>query len=154
MAVRKRAWTTRKGEQKTAWVVDYRDQSGKRHIETFDRKKRAVTRAAEVSVNIKRGTHVAPSESITVAEAAQGWLKDVVARGREEGTLHQYRQHVRTHIVPRIGRIKLAKLTDATLLPRRVAESTVAGDGAQGAHLDQDDLEAGEVRAHRRQCLD
>jgi integrase len=115
MAVRKRAWMTRKGEQKTAWVVDYRDQSGKRHIETCVRKKDADAREAQVRINIKSGTHVAPSDSLTVAEAAQGWIKEVVARGREEGTLHQYRQHVRTHIVPRIGRVKLAKLTDATL---------------------------------------
>jgi integrase len=72
MAVRKRAWATRKGEQKTAWVVDYRDQSGKRHIETFDLKKRAVTREGQVRINIKHGTHVAPSESMTVAEADRG----------------------------------------------------------------------------------
>jgi len=116
MAVRKRAWTTRKGEQKTAWVVDYRDQSGKRHIETFVRKKDADAREAQVRINIKHGTHVAPSESITVAEAAQGWLEEGKARKLEEGTLHQYRQHVRTHIVPRIGRVKLGKLTDATIV--------------------------------------
>jgi integrase len=41
MSVRKREWTTRKGEQKTAWVADYTDQSGKRHIETYTRKKDA-----------------------------------------------------------------------------------------------------------------
>ena len=48
MNSRKRVWTTRKGEQKTAWVVDYRDQGGKRHIETFDRKKDAEAREATV----------------------------------------------------------------------------------------------------------
>ena len=35
MAVRKRTWTTAKGEQREAWVVDYRDKQGDRHIETF-----------------------------------------------------------------------------------------------------------------------
>ena len=41
MAVRKRTWTTAKGEPREAWVVDYRDRQGDRHIETFDRKKDA-----------------------------------------------------------------------------------------------------------------
>jgi integrase len=115
MAVRKRAWTTRKGEQKTAWVVDYRDQGGRRHIETFDRKKDADAREATVRVNIRQGTHVAPSDSITVAAAAQQWLNRVEADGRERGTLKQYGEHVRLRIVPRIGRIKLAKLTHETV---------------------------------------
>jgi integrase len=111
MSVRKRPWITRKGEQKTAWVLDYRDQNGKRHIETFRRQKDAVAREAEVRLDIKQGTHVAPSESPTVAEAAGQWIARVKAQGREETTLQQYEQHVRTHIVPHLGRTKLAKLT-------------------------------------------
>ena len=31
MSVRKRVWTTRKGERKEAWIVDYA-VSGERHI--------------------------------------------------------------------------------------------------------------------------
>ena len=41
MSVRKRAWTTRLGERKEAWIVDYIDQQGARHIHTFARKKDA-----------------------------------------------------------------------------------------------------------------
>jgi integrase len=57
--------------------------------------------------------HVAPSESISVAEAAKNWLDHAAAQGLEYSTLMQYRQHVNLHIVPRIGRTKLAKLTRA-----------------------------------------
>ena len=39
--LRKRTWTTAKGEAKTAWFADYFDQSRTRHIKTFDRKKDA-----------------------------------------------------------------------------------------------------------------
>ena len=39
MSVRKRTWATSKGEQKEAWIVDYTDQNGERHIETFARKR-------------------------------------------------------------------------------------------------------------------
>jgi integrase len=115
MSVRKRPWITRKGEQKTAWVLDYRDQNGKRHIETFRRQKDAVAREAEVRLDVKQGTHVAPSESPTVAEAAGQWIARVKAHGREETTLQQYEQHVRTHIVPHLGRTKLARLTPAAI---------------------------------------
>jgi integrase len=33
MSVRKRKWVTRKGEPKEAWIIDYTDQDGDRHIE-------------------------------------------------------------------------------------------------------------------------
>jgi hypothetical protein len=52
MAVRKRRWRTRNGDAKEAWVVDYVDQEGDRHIETFQRKKdaeRAPSRSALTS---------------------------------------------------------------------------------------------------------
>jgi hypothetical protein len=41
MSVRKRTWTTRRGERREAWIVDYVDQDGDRHIETFEREKDA-----------------------------------------------------------------------------------------------------------------
>jgi integrase len=115
MSVRKRQWTTRKGEAKEAWIVDYTDADGDRHIETFERKKDADARHAQVAVNIARGTHHAPSKSITVAEAAERWIKAVEAKGAERTTVRQYRQHVNLHIVPRLGAAKLANLTPVNL---------------------------------------
>jgi integrase len=111
MSVRKRAWTTRKGEKKEAWIVDYSDQEGDRHIETFARKKDADDYHATVKVDVRHGVHSAPSKSVTVAEAAESWIKRVEADGRERSTLASYRQHVNLHIAPRIGKIKLAHLT-------------------------------------------
>jgi integrase len=111
MSVRKRAWTTRKGEQKEAWIVDYVDQQGGRHIRTFERKKDADAYHATVRVDVSKGQHIAPSKSETVAEAAERWIKRVEAEGRERSTVRQYRQHINLHIVPRIGGIKLAHLT-------------------------------------------
>jgi integrase len=111
MSVRKRTWTTSKGEAKEAWIVDYTDQEGDRHIETFERKKDADEYHATVKVDVRHGVHSAPSKSVTVAEAAESWIKRVEADGRERTTVRQYRQHIDLHIVPRIGRIKLAHLT-------------------------------------------
>jgi integrase len=113
MSVRKRTWTTRRGERKEAWIADYVDQDGDRHIETFDRKKDADAHHAAVRVDVGKGEHIAPSKSETLAEAAERWVKRVEAEGRERSTIRQYRQHVNLHIVPRIGSIKLAHLTSA-----------------------------------------
>jgi integrase len=111
LSVRKRKWITRKGESKQAWIVDYVDQDGDRHIETFERKKDAEAFHATVKVDVSKGEHIAASKSETIAQATQHWLNSVEARGRERGTLRQYRQHVDLHIVPRLGSIKLAHLT-------------------------------------------
>ena len=111
MSVRKRAWTSKDGERREAWVVDYRDQNGDRALRTFERKKDADAYHASVRVEVDRGAHIAPSRSETVAEAAERWLKRVEADGRERSTIRQYRQHVTLHIVPRIGAVKLSNLT-------------------------------------------
>ena len=111
MAIRKRKWATSKGETKEAWVVDYADQAGARHIQTFERKKDADEFHATVKVDVRQGTHTPSSKSLTVSEAAENWLTFVQLEGRERSTLDQYRGHVKHHIAPRIGREKLAKLT-------------------------------------------
>ena len=58
MPVRKRTWTTAKGEQREAWIVDYRDRQGDRHIETFDRKKDADAKHAEVRIGVRAGVPI------------------------------------------------------------------------------------------------
>jgi integrase len=111
MSVRKREWTTRLGEQREAWIVDYTDGSGKRHIDTFERKKDADAYEAKVKVDVNAGTHVAPDNNLTVAAVAEKWIRGVEAEGRERTTVRQYRQHIKNHILPRIGAVRLAKLT-------------------------------------------
>jgi integrase len=111
MSVRKRTWTTRKGEKKEAWIVDYTDQAAKRHIQTFERKKEADEYHATVRVDVRQGVHTPQSKGITVAEAADDWIAFVKLEGRERTTQIAYRQQVDLHINPRLGREKLAKLT-------------------------------------------
>jgi integrase len=111
MSVRRRSWTTQSGEAREAWVVNYTDVSGARRLATFGRKKDADAYEVEVRSAIRAGTHSAPSVSPTTAEAAEAWLLFVEGEGRERSTVKQYREHVRLHINPRIGREKLASLT-------------------------------------------
>jgi integrase len=111
VSVRKRTWRTRTGEMKGAWVVDYVDQRGERHIKTFNRKKDADAFEAVVGVDVRRGIHVPDSQSIMVAEAAKLWLTSCEAAGLERSTLSAYQQHVGLHIVPVIGAMKLSQLS-------------------------------------------
>src|SRR5262245_6220685 len=114
MSVLKRTWTTKTGEKREAWRVDW-FVDGKREFQTFERKKDADDFYATVRVDIRKGLHVAPSKTPTVAEAAESWIKRVEADGREATTIKQYRQHIDLHIVPRIGRFKLAQLAPAKI---------------------------------------
>jgi integrase len=111
MSVRKRKWVTKSGESRESWIVDYTDADGDRHIETFERKKDADARHAEVSVDVKAGTHIAPSKAQTVAEAGEAWLAAAEARGLERASIKQYREHLRLHIEPAIGPMKLPDVT-------------------------------------------
>jgi integrase len=110
MSVRRRTWKTQTGEPREAWIVSYADQSGTRHIATFERKRDADAYHAKVGVDVRAGTHTAPSKSITIRQAGENWIESVALDDREESTLAQYRQHT-AHINERIGNIKLAELT-------------------------------------------
>jgi integrase len=108
LSVRKRNWVTSKGEAKTAWIVDYSDQSGERHIKTFEKKKDADGYHATVKLDVARGVHT--STKATVAEAGAKWITDAEDR-LEPATIETYRQHLNNHIVPYLGAAKLSVLT-------------------------------------------
>ena len=109
-SIRKRSWQTDAGAR-TAWVVDYKDQAGRRRLKTFDRKRDADAFRIKAGDEIHQGTHTPDSASVTVAEAAEQWLERVELRGRERSTLKQYREHVDLHINPLLGNVKLSRLT-------------------------------------------
>jgi integrase len=101
---------TRKGEAKEAWIVDYA-VNGTRHLKTFARKKDADAYEAQVSVDVRKGIHIAPSKSITVAEAGELWIKACEGDQLERASIDAYRQHLRLHIRPYLGNYKLVQLT-------------------------------------------
>ncbi len=111
MSVRKREWTTPKGERKQAWVVDYNDTTGKRRLKTFARKKEADAFAATASVEVREGVHVADSASVTVEKAGSLWIASGENAGLERSTINQRKSHLEHHIVPLIGQTLLSKLT-------------------------------------------
>ena len=111
MAIRKRQWIAPDGTAKQAWLVDYRDQAGKRRSKQFTRKKDAETWHTVAAYQVGIGTHTPDSVSVTVQRAAEMWLDTVKAADREPTTIAAYEQHVRLHIVPKCGARKLSQLT-------------------------------------------
>jgi integrase len=111
VSIRKRTWTTSKGEQKEAWIVDYSDQQGERHIRTFERKKDADAWLATTKIEVRRGTHTADSASLTVSKAGELWIESAERNRLERATIALYRQHLRQHIAPLLGNAKLSQLS-------------------------------------------
>jgi integrase len=109
-SIRKRTWKA--GDTiKTAWVADYFDQHGKRHLKTFRQKKEADAWPVAARREVQQGTHSPASSSITVAQAGETWIGEAEADGLERGTIRQYRQHLDQHIKPFLGAVRLADLS-------------------------------------------
>ncbi|KAA1182111.1 site-specific integrase [Rhizobium tropici] len=115
MSIRKRKWTTAKGVEKEAWVADYVDGQGIRRLKTFDRKKDADAFISTAKVEVREGTHVADSASISMEAAGELWIKSAQAANLEQSTIDQYGQHLRLHIAPFLGKTKLSELNVPTV---------------------------------------
>ncbi|MGX8011665.1 tyrosine-type recombinase/integrase [Mesorhizobium sp. ORM8.1] len=133
MSVRKRKWTTSKGVQKEAWLVDYVDQHGERRAKTFDKKKDADAYALRAGSEVRDGLHVVDSTSKTVNDVGQLWLTRA-QNDLEHGTYLQYKQHLNLHIKPFIGNEKLSRMGMPRI--RKYLDDLAAGDPS----LPEDDL--------------
>ncbi|HZT88310.1 MAG TPA: site-specific integrase [Stellaceae bacterium] len=109
-SIRKRTWKSG-GENKTAWIADYFDQAGKRHIKTFSTRKAADAWLVAARSEVADGTHTPDHASITVAEAGELWIQTGELEKLERSTLRQYRGHLDLYIKPAIGATKLARLS-------------------------------------------
>ena len=105
MSVRKR-----NGLHKKPWQVDYKDGQGKRRSKQFATKKDADSFAATAAVEVREGIHVADRATVTVKEAGTFWLASAEAAGLERSTIGQYSGHLRLHIHPLIGAVRLSQL--------------------------------------------
>jgi integrase len=110
MTVRERTWI-HNGKPGSAWVCDYVDQHGKRHIKTFKLKKDALAFDAQTHVEVSGRIHVADADTITVAAAGKHWISACEDEGLERSTVAQYQQHLRLHIEPFIGTKRLTEIS-------------------------------------------
>lgn len=60
---------------------------------------------------MREGLHVADSETVTIAQAGDLWIKSGEAAGLERSTVSQRRQHLALHITPLVGTVRLNRVT-------------------------------------------
>ena len=105
-SVRKREWEYN-GAKKTAWVVNYTDQDGKRRLKTFEKKKDADAYRAKVEVEIEAGLHTPATSKRTVKQVAEEYIKNLESRladGRISlGYLKCSKSRIDKHVVPFFG---------------------------------------------------
>jgi integrase len=117
MSVRTHTWTTKGGEARQAYLVQYStaelDIRGKRkrHVKFFDRKKDADAFHAQVRVDVGKGVHVPASKSIAVEAAGRNWIDS--CGDLERTTVDGYQQHLNLHINPYLGSVKITALSVA-----------------------------------------
>jgi integrase len=90
--IRKRIWTTGKGEKRTAWAVDYTDAQGKRQRTQFDSRAEADDFRIATEGKLRTGEFRAEASKVTLREAAElflGYCKGRLERG-ERMTRHNY----------------------------------------------------------------
>lgn len=113
-STRRRTWTAPNGEERSAWLVDYRDAAGKRRSKQFARKKDADAWRVNAEHQVATGTHTPDSQSITIEAAGAQWLNGLRRMKDdplEPTTIASYEQHLRLHINPRLGGQRLSQLT-------------------------------------------
>jgi integrase len=96
------------------WQVRYRDLDGCQRKENFETKAQADNRAAEVDVEIRRGSYVVPAETKqTLGAYAHKWLD---ANSVGPTTALRYEATVRNHIVEHLGRRELRSLNQPSVI--------------------------------------
>ncbi|PJI56028.1 site-specific integrase [Methylobacterium radiotolerans] len=96
---------------KVRWLAGYSDGGGKRRFRQFETKRGADAFLVQARNQVATGVHTPDSVSPTVAEAAELWLTRCERDKLEATTIRQYATHVRLHITPRIGTMKLSRIT-------------------------------------------
>src|SRR5688572_4295414 len=118
-SVRKRSWTTPKGEPRAAWFVDFVDASGNRGRKLFRTRRAADAFRIEAENQIQSGTFRPDARRITVKQLVDLYLDHCQGRMErgERMTRHNlacYRGHLANHVlhpIHGIGAKTLALLT-------------------------------------------
>lgn len=104
-SIRKRSWTTAKGDKRIAWAVDFTDADGRRERRQFTTKREADAFRVEIEGQLRAGTFRPEAAKVTVKEAADLFLDHCEGRlkRRERMTRHNlavYEGHVWNYICP------------------------------------------------------
>ena len=138
MSVRKRTWKSPNGEPKEAWVVDYVDQHGDRHLKTFAKKRDADAHHAIVGSRRPRRHPYRRQQERHRRQGRRAVAREL--RGGRTGA-HDARRLPAACRAPHRARARGAEAlaahgaAGARLRGTAAQGRALAGDGAQGAAL-------------------
>jgi len=113
-SIRKRTLkATRKGQRRSVWQVDYRDNTGKRRHKQFRTRKEADAWLVDARAEVAAGTHVPASQSKSFGEVAKAWIQHCKSNGLERSTTAVYEQRFEDYSQPLWGDKKIGQLTVA-----------------------------------------
>jgi integrase len=114
------------------WRVDITLPNGEsKHVGRFTTEKEAIAAKAEALRGAQQGT-IATGPRQTIAQWFAHWLEEVIRPNRAYGTYRTYRDKVRLHILPDLGRLQLTAVT-ADHLQRLYAKKH--REGLSGANI-------------------
>lgn len=126
-SVRKRSWTTAKGERRTAWAVDFPDAAGGRQRRQFDTKREADAFRVQSEGQVRAGTFRPEADKVAISTVVESYLAE--CRGRAERGEEMSRHHLETvegimtnHVLNPtygVGGVKLAHLTPSQVAAYR-----------------------------------
>ncbi len=90
------------------WVVDWRDESGKRHIEAVEGDRDV---AEGRLANIIKGGKKPVNNKQTFKEYAEWWLENCAQGNIKDSTLEEYKAVLNNHVYPAFGPRPMAKVT-------------------------------------------
>ena len=90
------------------WIVDFRDQNGRRRWETYDTRKEADAALARRHREVRAGSYI-PQEAIpTFAEVAKDWL--ATKQDYRAASYAHWQGHLDLHLIPAIGDFRLDQI--------------------------------------------
>jgi integrase len=93
------------------WRVDITLPNGEsKYVGRFKSEKEAIAAKSDALRNARQGT-IATGPRQTLAQWFDHWLEEVIRPNRAHGTYRTYRDKVRLHILPDLGRLQLTAVT-------------------------------------------
>jgi integrase len=95
---------------RSRWVVDYREPSGRRRIETCETKSAAQGRLAELLTTLRNKTFDPTRARTLIRDYAPRWL-EMRRHELKPSTLRSYEQALRLHVLPVLGDLRIGDVS-------------------------------------------
>lgn len=94
--------------RRNRWVIDFRDESGRRCWESFRSREEADDALSNRIRQVSRGTYRRPTDLPTFAEVARAWL--ATKSDHRMSSYAQWQTHIDLHLAPALGPLRIDQI--------------------------------------------